>query len=42
MNGHREAQRLLVIRFWNNEIYEELEAVQEAIYQACVKLPECG
>ena len=25
-----------VIRFWNTDIYDELEAVKEAIYQHCV------
>jgi very-short-patch-repair endonuclease len=25
----------LVLRFWNNQVYDELEAVLEAIYQAC-------
>ena len=25
-----------VIRFWNTQVYDELEAVKEAIYQACV------
>src|SRR6516162_10656093 len=25
----------LVLRFWNTEVYEELESVLEAIYQAC-------
>ena len=26
-----------VLRFWNTEIYDELEAVKEAIYQECVR-----
>ena len=36
-----ESEGWLVIRFWNNEIYDDLEAVKEAIYRACVKQPEC-
>jgi very-short-patch-repair endonuclease len=31
-----EAQGWHVLRFWNTEIYDELEAVKEAIYQQCV------
>jgi very-short-patch-repair endonuclease len=26
-----------VIRFWNTEVYEDLEPVQEAIYQECLR-----
>ena len=36
-----ESEGWLVIRFWNNEIYDELEEVKEAIYQGCMKRPEC-
>ncbi len=25
------------MRFWNTEIYEELEAVREAVYRMCVE-----
>ena len=35
-----ESQGLLVLRYWNTEIYDELEAVKEAIYQACLERPE--
>lgn len=31
-----------IIRFWNTEVYDELEAVIEAIYQACVKRSPCA
>ena len=27
----------LVLRYWNTEIYDELDAVKEAIYRACVQ-----
>ncbi len=36
-----ESEGWMVIRFWNNEIYDELETVKEAIYQACMKRTEC-
>ncbi|MBI1829926.1 MAG: DUF559 domain-containing protein, partial [Planctomycetes bacterium] len=32
-----EAEGWLVLRFWNTEIYEDLEPVKEAIYRTCVK-----
>ncbi len=32
-----EMEGWLVLRFWNTEVYDEMEAVQEAIYQACVR-----
>jgi len=41
--GDAERSRFLetdgwcVRRFWNTEIFDELEAVREAIYQECVK-----
>ena len=31
-----EAEGWRVLRFWNTEVYEDLEAVKEAIYQECV------
>jgi very-short-patch-repair endonuclease len=31
-----EASGWRVLRFWNTEIYDDLEPVQEAIYQECV------
>jgi very-short-patch-repair endonuclease len=31
-----EKEGWCVIRFWNTEIYEELEPVKEAIYRQCV------
>jgi very-short-patch-repair endonuclease len=31
-----QAQGWLVLRFWNTQVYEELEDVSEAIYRACV------
>ena len=31
-----QEQGWLVLRFWNTEIYDELDSVLEAIYQACV------
>jgi len=30
-----QAQGWLVLRFWNTEVYDELEAVLETIYRAC-------
>jgi very-short-patch-repair endonuclease len=30
-----QAQGWLVLRYWNNQVYDELETVLEAIYQAC-------
>jgi len=30
-----EAQGWLVLRFWNTEVYDELEPVLEAIYRTC-------
>jgi very-short-patch-repair endonuclease len=37
-----EAEGWQVLRFWNNEVYDELESVKEAIYQACMKrLADC-
>jgi len=32
-----QADGWCVMRFWNNEIYEELDPVKEAIYQMCVR-----
>jgi very-short-patch-repair endonuclease len=32
-----DADGWLVLRFWNTEIYDELEAVKEAIYRVCVR-----
>jgi very-short-patch-repair endonuclease len=29
-----------VLRFWNTEIYDDLEAVQEAIYRKCMELSQ--
>jgi very-short-patch-repair endonuclease len=31
-----KAEEWCVIRFWNTEIYEEMEPVKEAIYRKCV------
>ena len=31
-----QADGWCVMRFWNNEIYDELEPVKEAIYQTCL------
>jgi very-short-patch-repair endonuclease len=31
-----EAAGWLVVRYWNTEVYDDLDAVKEAIYQACV------
>jgi len=28
-----------VLRYWNNEVYDEREAVEEAIYEACAARP---
>src|SRR5713101_5368574 len=30
-----QAQGWLVLRFWNTQVYEELEPVLEAVYRAC-------
>lgn len=30
-----EAEGWHVLRFWNNEVYESLEAVEKTIYQVC-------
>ncbi len=32
-----ESQGWQVIRFWNTDIYDDLESVKEAIYQLCVR-----
>ncbi len=32
-----ESAGWLVLRYWNTEVYGELEAVKEAIYRACVE-----
>ncbi len=32
-----EAAGWLVLRFWNTQVYDELEAVKEAIHAACVR-----
>jgi very-short-patch-repair endonuclease len=32
-----ESEGWQVLRFWNTEVFDELESVKEAIYQACVK-----
>ena len=32
-----EAEGWLVLRFWNTEVYDELEPVKEAIYRVCVQ-----
>jgi very-short-patch-repair endonuclease len=32
-----QQQGWMVMRFWNTEVYDELESVLEAIYHACVK-----
>jgi very-short-patch-repair endonuclease len=34
-----EAEGWRVLRFWNTEVYDELEAVKEAIFQACAQKP---
>jgi very-short-patch-repair endonuclease len=31
-----KAEGWQVLRFWNNQVFEDLEIVKEAIYQACV------
>ena len=31
-----DAEGWQVLRFWNTEVYEDLDAVKEAIYRACV------
>ncbi len=33
--NYLQEQGWLVLRFWNTEVYHELDAVLEAIYQAC-------
>ena len=35
-----EAEGWCVIRFWNTEIYEDIEPVKEAIYRRCVARTE--
>jgi very-short-patch-repair endonuclease len=32
-----ESAGWVVLRFWNTTIYDDLEAVKEAIYQTCTK-----
>src|SRR5262245_7737906 len=32
-----QAQGWFVLRFWNTEVFDELDAVLEAIYRACVE-----
>ena len=32
---HLNERKWLVLRFWNNQVYDEIEAVLEAIYRAC-------
>jgi len=34
-----EAQGWRVLRYWNTEVYDDLEAVKEAIYQKCLQPP---
>jgi very-short-patch-repair endonuclease len=34
-----EGGRWRVLRFWNTEVYDDLDAVKEAIYRACVSQP---
>jgi very-short-patch-repair endonuclease len=34
--AHIEAEGWRVLRFWNTEVYDELDAVKEAIYRQCV------
>jgi very-short-patch-repair endonuclease len=33
-----EGDGWLIIRFWNTDIYDDLDAVKEAIFQTCTKL----
>ena len=33
-----EAQAITIIRFWNTEVYDELEAVLESIWRTCEQL----
>jgi very-short-patch-repair endonuclease len=39
LDGEREewleAQGIVVLRFWNNQVFDELDAVLEAIWAAC-------
>jgi very-short-patch-repair endonuclease len=37
-----EAAGWCLIRFWNPQVYDELDAVREAIYQACVARTKPG
>jgi very-short-patch-repair endonuclease len=32
-----EGMGWLVLRYWNTEIYDEIDAVKEAIYRECVR-----
>jgi len=32
-----EAEGWQVLRFWNTEVYDELDSVKEAIYQTCIE-----
>jgi len=32
-----ESQGWQVLRFWNTDVYDELEAVKEAVYRMCVQ-----
>jgi len=32
-----ETEGWQVLRFWNPEVYDDLETVKEAIYEACAK-----
>ena len=35
--NYLESNGWCVLRYWNTEVYEELEAVREAIYHRCVR-----
>src|SRR5262249_23611976 len=37
-----EGDGWLILRFWNTEIYDELEAVREAIYRVCCAIRDTG
>jgi very-short-patch-repair endonuclease len=37
-----EGEGWCVIRFWNTEVYEELEPVKEAVYRECVARSKPG
>jgi very-short-patch-repair endonuclease len=32
-----EAEGWLVLRFWNTQVYDEIDAVRDAIYRECVR-----